>query len=280
MSTIVTRLGKGSPLTNLELDSNFSNLNADKLEISAFNGVANSWLATKNINELLDVQITNPSNGQSLVWNGIANRWENQTISSGSGLEGGSLEIVSAGNATIDSFNTSLYSTVKYLIQATRGTEVHTTEVIVMHNGTNVFTTEYGTILTTQLFDVDAIIVNNVLQLNLVTTSNNTFVDFKRIALTSRLQIIDTGTLEGDLMLLSGSEDLMLGSGVIDLMDGDDLLLEGDLINSSGFEDLMLGSGVVDLMGTTETISLQGDLINLTGSEDLLVGSGVIDLLN
>jgi hypothetical protein len=251
MSTIVTRLGKGSPLTNLELDSNFSNLNADKLEISAFDGVANSWLATKNINELLDVQIINPSNGQALVWNGIANRWENQTISGGSGLEGGSLEIVSAGNATIDSFNTSLYSTVKYLIQATQGTEVHTTEVIVMHNGTNVFTTEYGTILTTQLFDVDAIIVNNVLQLNLVTTSNNTFVDFKRITLTSRLQIIDTGTLEGDLMLLSGSEDLMLGSGVVDLMDGDDLLLEGDLINLSGFEDLMLGSGSIDLLSTT-----------------------------
>ena len=32
MTTIVTRSGKGSPLTNTELDANFSNLNADKLE--------------------------------------------------------------------------------------------------------------------------------------------------------------------------------------------------------------------------------------------------------
>jgi hypothetical protein len=32
MSTIVTRAGKGSPLTNTELDSNFSNLNTDKYE--------------------------------------------------------------------------------------------------------------------------------------------------------------------------------------------------------------------------------------------------------
>lgn len=32
MSTIVTRAGKGSPLTNAELDANFSNLNTDKLE--------------------------------------------------------------------------------------------------------------------------------------------------------------------------------------------------------------------------------------------------------
>jgi hypothetical protein len=40
----------------------------------------------------------------------------------------------------------------------------------------------------------------------------------------------------------------MLGSGTIDLMDGDDDLLEGDLINSSGIEDLMLGSGTIDLI--------------------------------
>jgi hypothetical protein len=35
MSTIVTRASKGSPLTNTEIDSNFSNLNTDKQEISA-----------------------------------------------------------------------------------------------------------------------------------------------------------------------------------------------------------------------------------------------------
>jgi hypothetical protein len=33
MSTIVTRAGKGSPLTNTEVDANFDNLNNDKLEI-------------------------------------------------------------------------------------------------------------------------------------------------------------------------------------------------------------------------------------------------------
>jgi hypothetical protein len=40
MSTIVTRSGKGSPLTNSEIDNNFSNLNTDKAELSgaAFTG--------------------------------------------------------------------------------------------------------------------------------------------------------------------------------------------------------------------------------------------------
>ena len=32
MTTITTRAGKGSPLTNTELDNNFTNLNTDKLE--------------------------------------------------------------------------------------------------------------------------------------------------------------------------------------------------------------------------------------------------------
>ncbi|KAF2377899.1 hypothetical protein BSN82_17725, partial [Acinetobacter baylyi] len=32
MSTIVTRAGKGSPLTNAEVDANFVNLNTDKIE--------------------------------------------------------------------------------------------------------------------------------------------------------------------------------------------------------------------------------------------------------
>ena len=34
MSTIVTRSGKGSPLTNTEVDANFTNLNTGKAELS------------------------------------------------------------------------------------------------------------------------------------------------------------------------------------------------------------------------------------------------------
>ena len=49
MSTITTRSGKGSPLTNNEVDSNFTNLNTDKAELSGatFTGeiVANAGIA-------------------------------------------------------------------------------------------------------------------------------------------------------------------------------------------------------------------------------------------
>ena len=45
MSTIVTRAGKGSPLTHTEVDANFTNLNTDKLEVgAAFNSLTRSQI--------------------------------------------------------------------------------------------------------------------------------------------------------------------------------------------------------------------------------------------
>lgn len=49
MSTIVTRSGKGSPLTNTEVDTNFTNLNTDKIQVTG-----------------------TPTSGQAIVWNGTA----------------------------------------------------------------------------------------------------------------------------------------------------------------------------------------------------------------
>ena len=40
MATIVTRAGKGSPLTNAEVDANFTNLNDDKVEQTSATGSA------------------------------------------------------------------------------------------------------------------------------------------------------------------------------------------------------------------------------------------------
>ena len=40
MATIVTRAGKGSPLTHAEVDANFNNLNSDKVESSALGTAA------------------------------------------------------------------------------------------------------------------------------------------------------------------------------------------------------------------------------------------------
>ena len=49
MSTIITRSGKGSPLTNTEVDTNFTNLNTDKVQVTG-----------------------SPTSGQAIIWNGSA----------------------------------------------------------------------------------------------------------------------------------------------------------------------------------------------------------------
>ena len=50
MSTIVNRATKGSPLTNTEGDSNFSNLNTDKMEKSSnLSDLSNAATARTNL---------------------------------------------------------------------------------------------------------------------------------------------------------------------------------------------------------------------------------------
>ncbi len=87
MATIVTRAGKGSPLTHDEVDANFSNLNTDKVETSAigtaaaantgdFATAAQGVLADsalqnitgESIENLSDVASMTPSDGQALVY--------------------------------------------------------------------------------------------------------------------------------------------------------------------------------------------------------------------
>ena len=48
MATIVTRSGKGSPLTNTEVDSNFTNLNSDKVETSTVSSYGASLIDDAN----------------------------------------------------------------------------------------------------------------------------------------------------------------------------------------------------------------------------------------
>ena len=57
MSTITTRSGKGSPLTNSEVDANFTNLNSDKYE-SGDSIVADDLTSTGDITAAIGSSIT------------------------------------------------------------------------------------------------------------------------------------------------------------------------------------------------------------------------------
>lgn len=70
MSTITTRSGKGSPLTNSEVDTNFTNLNTDKLED----------ITSESIKDLSDVNSSmTPTDGQALLYD-TTNGWQAESI--------------------------------------------------------------------------------------------------------------------------------------------------------------------------------------------------------
>ena len=89
---------------------------------------------------------------------------------------------VTTANQSIDSFAITLYRTVKYIVQATASTSYHSTEITVMHDGTNTYTSEYGTVQTgASLFTLSADILNGNVRLLCTPANNNTTMKFQRI---------------------------------------------------------------------------------------------------
>lgn len=55
---------------------------------------------------------------------------------------------LSTAGTQLDTFASGDYSTVKYSIQAKRGKEVHATDIKLVHDNVNTYSTEYGTVYT------------------------------------------------------------------------------------------------------------------------------------
>ena len=84
-----------------------------------------------------------------------------------------------------DQFQTASYRTAKYLVQMTSGTDYHTTEVMLIHDGTTAYITEYGTIFTNaSLGAIDADISSGYVRLLVTPTNINTTVKTQRISVT------------------------------------------------------------------------------------------------
>ena len=73
MATITTRAGKGSPLTNTEVDNNFTNLNTDKAEVGANSDITSLSGITGGVSEAdyvdFDIDATSSRNTGRMRWN-------------------------------------------------------------------------------------------------------------------------------------------------------------------------------------------------------------------
>ena len=126
------------------------------------------------------------------------------------------LTTVSA-NTIIDTYSIIKYRTVKYLIQATdfNAAAVHTSEFLVTHDDSSVYTNETNAIKTnnSSLYTLNASIDSSNVYLMITPVDGNTNIDFVKTSLVA----IPMGGLIGDLMTQSGITDLMLQSGTFDL---------------------------------------------------------------
>ena len=52
--------------------------------------------------------------------------------------------IVTNSNINLDTYSATAYRTAKYIVQIVDGTKIHVEEILVFHDGTNVYLTEYG----------------------------------------------------------------------------------------------------------------------------------------
>ena len=99
-------------------------------------------------------------------------------------LDSDQITISTTTETAVAMFSAAAVRTAKYLVQMTQGTNYHATEVLVIHNGIGVFTTEYGTLFTnTSLGTVDARISNGNVELTVTPVTANTTVRTKRISI-------------------------------------------------------------------------------------------------
>lgn len=86
-------------------------------------------------------------------------------------------------NAVIDEITATSARSVKYLVQVTSGSSYHTTEILVVHNGTSVSMTQYGVVTTSgELASFDADISNSKLRL-LVTPASGAVTVYRVVRL-------------------------------------------------------------------------------------------------
>jgi hypothetical protein len=95
-----------------------------------------------------------------------------------------SIATTTTANNVVDSFVKTAFRSAKYYIQITSGTNYHVTEVLLLHDGSEVFITEYATIFSnTSLGNVTAAINSANVELIVAPTDSSSVVKSKRITL-------------------------------------------------------------------------------------------------
>jgi hypothetical protein len=131
------------------------------------------------------------TNGTSIVFQGsqtITGTVEVVSLSRASFADQDSLKPISTSftattaNQVADTFPAQSYRTAKYLVQMTSGSNFHATEVLLIHDGTTVYMTEFGTIFSNaSLGTIDGDINSGSVRLLVTPANANTTIKIQRL---------------------------------------------------------------------------------------------------
>lgn len=142
----------------------------------------------------------NSANAYTVTVGAAANTWANTKLANTTTTFAGTLTLTGSltlvGNSSIfsntlvtsvatsqilDSFATATWRSANYVVTMTAGTDYHTTQVSLVHDGTNAFITEYGTVSTANNLGLfDANIVSGTVRLNVIPTFAVTTINLIR----------------------------------------------------------------------------------------------------
>jgi len=101
----------------------------------------------------------------------------NTRVDSTFDITGNTVTTTSEDSTVLFSFDKDDYGSGKFVVQATEGTKRQVTEILVVHDGTTPYATEYATIRTNgNLFNLDVDIVSNDVRLKTISSSSNSTV--------------------------------------------------------------------------------------------------------
>lgn len=152
------------------------------------------------IEELHNVAITNPQNGDFLQYNSTTGTWQNinldltyakdedvALINTKLGLAGNNdLTVNGIENKTaVDEFSKTLYRTVQYKLQISKGSEYVTSDILILNDGTNVNISESNVISNTEnsLANVTFEENSGIISLNVTPISGSVTARYYRTAL-------------------------------------------------------------------------------------------------
>lgn len=120
-----------------------------------------------------------------------------------------------SSNQILDSYSSTQFRTSKYTIQSETQNDIHSSEILISHDGSSVFLLELANVKSgSNLFSLDTSLSSNVVSLLITPVNSNTVVDFVRTSIPKRLSIEGLG---GDLTSQYGIVDLNTSAGVVDL---------------------------------------------------------------